>query len=108
MLLEKPILQGLNITTDGHFLVVKTQNELTEKQREFLEINKPQLMAELKKRESFAADIQPSKKRYGYYFEFEDNEGSGNVLTDTPPDEIWKIFSTRFPHRKIKTLELVH
>ena len=105
-LLFKLERSGVILNINGEKLAVKTSEQLTSEQREFIKQHKKELMAGLKDRLEWSPEIlYPS---YSYRFVLKNGAGAGTFRTEVPPENIIEHLEDRFIGREVELVVLIN
>ena len=91
-LLERITSNGFTIQLDGDSFIISPSSKLTNKQREYLISNKPQIMAQL---------LNPLKQKRRPIIRFKTIDGSGTFLGnfDDTPESLIAILQDKYGKR---------
>jgi|GEM_PF-5081344 len=93
--------KGIEVSTDGHKLTIKSEAGLTDVQRDFLKQHKHEIIQELQ------ASNDARKFRFSYQFELS-NGDKGTLISESYPDKARQELEIRFIGREVVRMELLN
>jgi len=93
--------KGIEISTDGIKLLIKSEGKLSDVQRDFLTQHKFEIIKELQ------ASNDPRKFRFSYRFKFT-NGDAGTFISESPPVLARQKIQERLIGRQLEEFELLN